>query len=47
MRIYEIKEYADVGDLEAGLNSNFGFYNEERPHQRLGNRRPSEVHFGL
>jgi putative transposase len=42
-----IKEYADVTELEAGLNSYFGFYNEQRPHQSLAYRTPAEVHFGL
>lgn len=42
-----IKEYADVAELEVGLKSYFDFYNEERPHQSLSYRTPSEVHFGL
>jgi len=42
-----LKEYADVSALEAGLDSYFGFYNQERLHQSLSYRTPAEVHFGL
>lgn len=42
-----LKEYADVPALEAGLDSYFGFYNQERMHQSLSYRTPAEVHFGL
>lgn len=42
-----LKEYAEVPMLEAGLNSYFDFYNQERRHQSLGYRTPAEVHFGL
>jgi putative transposase len=42
-----LKEYADVPALEAGLDTYFGFYNQERLHQSLSYRTPAEVHFGL
>jgi putative transposase len=42
-----LKEYVDVSALEAGLDSYFGFYNQERLHQSLSYRTPAEVHFGL
>jgi putative transposase len=42
-----LKEYGDVPALEAGLDSYFGFYNQERLHQSLSYRTPAEVHFGL
>jgi len=34
-----------VPQLSHGLEHYFHFYNEERPHQGLGNRRPQEVYF--
>lgn len=41
-----LKEYASVPELETGLDTYFWFYNQERPHQSLSYRTPSEVHFG-
>jgi putative transposase len=41
-----LKEYATVPALYAGLESYFGFYNTERPHQSLAYRTPAVVHFG-
>lgn len=40
-----LKEYTTVQALTAGLQSYFGFYNTERPHQSLEYRTPAEVHF--
>ena len=34
-------------ELWQGLNTYFGFYNAERPHQALGYRTPSEIHFSV
>jgi putative transposase len=39
-----IKNYERVIELESGLTAYFRFYDEERPHQSLGYRTPSEVH---
>ena len=39
-----LKAYRDVGELEAGLSSWLGFYNQERPHQGLSYRTPAEVY---
>lgn len=36
--------YATMGELLLGLAKYFAFYNEERPHQALGNRVPDEVY---
>lgn len=36
--------YATMGELVVGLTKYFVFYNEERPHQSLGNRTPTEVY---
>jgi len=36
---------ASKGDLAAGLNAYFRFYNHERLHQSLAYRTPAEVHF--
>ncbi len=40
-----IKDYETVEDLKKGLRSYFWFYNNERPHQSLGNRTPAEAYF--
>lgn len=40
-----LREYTTVPALADGLQSYFGFYNTERPHQSLGYRTPAEVHF--
>lgn len=36
--------YSNTMGLTIGLTEYFVFYNEERPHQSLGNRTPAEVH---
>ena len=38
------KGYATVEELTIGLAQYFTLYNEERPHQALGNRTPVEVY---
>lgn len=40
-----LKDYASVPDLDAGLDTYFQFYNNERLHQSLDYRTPAEVHF--
>jgi putative transposase len=40
-----LKDYASVAELQTGLTSYFRFYNQERPHQSLAYRTPTEVHF--
>jgi putative transposase len=40
-----LKDYASVRDLEHGVATYFRFYNQERPHQSLNYRTPTEVHF--
>jgi putative transposase len=39
-----LKGYASMGDLRIGLAKYFIFYNDERPHQSLGQRTPSIVY---
>jgi len=39
-----IKDYETVEDLKKGLRNYFWFYNNERPHQGLGDRTPAEVY---
>ena len=39
-----LRGYESVRELEKGLKAYFGFYNEERKHQSLGYRTPSEVY---
>jgi putative transposase len=39
-----LKDYATVWEAEEGLASYFRFYDEERPHSRLGNQTPGEVY---
>lgn len=39
-----LREYADGWALQAGLEKYFRFYNQERPHQALGYRTPTEVY---
>ena len=41
-----LKEYASVPALITGLTNYFIFYNDERFHQSLDYRTPTEVHFG-
>ena len=39
-----LKGYANPMELMIGLTEYFVFYNDERPHQSLGNRTPTEVY---
>ena len=39
-----LHRYEVVPQLQAGLQTYFGFYNRERPHQALGYRTPEEVY---
>jgi putative transposase len=39
-----LKGYATMSELQAGLKKYFLFYNGERPHQTLGNKKPDEVY---
>ena len=39
-------DYQDVGQSRRGLGRYFPFYNCERPHESLGNRKPHDVYFG-
>ena len=39
-----IKDYETLEDLKKGLKNYFWFYNNERPHQSLGDRTPAEVY---
>jgi len=41
-----IKDYETVEELKEGLRNYFWFYNNERPHQGLGDRTPAEAYFG-
>lgn len=40
-----LHDYAEVGEVIAGLKRFFRFYNHERPHQSLGNQTPAQVYF--
>jgi len=42
-----INGYEDVPSLYGGLKTYFTYYNEGRPHQSLGYKTPSEVHYVL
>jgi putative transposase len=39
-----LRDYAIVCEAEEGLADYFRFYDEQRPHSRLGNRTPAEVY---
>ena len=39
-----LKANDSVAEARAGIGAWFGFYNDERPHQALGYRTPSEVY---
>jgi putative transposase len=39
-----LKDYATVWEAEEGLTDYFRFYDEKRPHSRLGSRTPAEVY---
>ena len=38
--------YDDVAVARRGIGRYFAFFNDERPHQALGNATPSEIYFG-
>lgn len=40
-----IKEYSGVKDAKSNLAKYFAHYNESRPHQSLGYKTPTEVHY--
>ena len=39
-----LNAYASVAEVKAGIGSWLGFYNEERQHQSLGYRTPSQAY---
>jgi putative transposase len=39
-----LKDYQNAWEAEDGLDRYFEFYNQERPHQSLGNRTPMEIY---
>lgn len=39
-----LKQYESMAQARTDLTAYFRFYNDERPHQALNNRTPSEVH---
>ena len=41
-----LKAYSTVREAHTGIGSYLRFFNEERPHQALGNRTPKEVFLG-
>ncbi len=41
-----LKDYSGVRDANNSLRRYFNFYNNERPHQSLGYKTPSEVYYG-
>ncbi len=41
-----IKDYQSVREARQGISNYMSFYNQERPHQSLGNKTPAEVYFG-
>ena len=42
-----LRAYASPRALEKGTAEWFAHYNECRPHQALGYRTPSEIHWGI
>ena len=40
-----LKDYTSPREARQGIGQYLAFYNQERPHQSLGYRTPSEVHF--
>lgn len=42
-----LKDYSNMRDVKAGLNSYFEFYNNERIHQALGYRTPREIYYSI
>ena len=41
-----LKDYSGVRDAKDSLRRYFNFYNNDRPHQSLGYKTPSEVYYG-
>jgi len=41
-----LHDYEQVPDARAGIGNWFRFYNQQRPHQSLGNRTPAELYRG-
>src|ERR1035438_1354711 len=41
-----LRDYALVPEARTGIGNWFRFYNQERPHQSLGYRTPSELYRG-
>ena len=41
-----LRDYADGREAWAGLDAYVRFYNDERPHQALGDRTPAEAYHG-
>jgi putative transposase len=41
-----LHDYRTVPEARGHLSDYFEFYNNERPHERLGYRTPHEVYFG-
>ena len=39
-----LAEYATPREVRSGLSRYLSFYNEERPHQALGNRTPAQLY---
>ena len=39
-----LKGYRNMKETREGLKEYFEFYNEERPHQSLGNKTPGEIY---
>ncbi len=42
-----LKDYKTMAAAREGLGKYFEYYNNNRPHQSLGYKKPREVHFGL
>ena len=42
-----VNDWQQVSEARTGLGEYFAFYNQERPHQSLGNKSPAEVYFGM
>ncbi|MBA7583129.1 hypothetical protein ES708_25069 [subsurface metagenome] len=42
-----LKDYSGVRDAKDSLRRYFDFYNNDRPHQSLGYKTPSEIYYGL
>jgi len=40
-----LRDYATPREARQGLSAYMMFYNEERPHQALGYRKPAETYF--